>query len=332
MRMTVFGGGSWGTALAHLMAAKGLPVTLLLRDPEQARAVNERHENPRYLPGLTLHPALAASTEADKALQDADICLLAVPCQFLRAALGQVAAHLPAHTVPVCASKGIELATLKRMSEVVADVLPGHAQRYAILSGPSFAREVVENKPTAVALGCADAGLGRKLRELFSTPLFRVYSGTDLTGVEVGGAFKNVMAIAAGLCDGLNLGANARAALITRSLAEMCRLGVAMGAREGTFMGLSGMGDLVLTCTGDLSRNRQVGLRLAAGEKLAGIAAGLGMVAEGVKTAEAVCLLGERLGIELPVAGAVRRVLVEGALPSDLVGLLMARDLKEEQQ
>jgi glycerol-3-phosphate dehydrogenase (NAD(P)+) len=215
------------------------------------------------------------------------------------------------------------------MSEVTAEALPGKRPRYAILSGPSFAREVVQGKPTAVVLACADAGLGEELRAVFSTPLFRVYSSTDVAGVEFGGAIKNVMAIAAGLCDGLKLGHNARAALITRGLAEMSRLGEAFGARAATFMGLSGMGDLVLTCTGDLSRNRQVGLRLAAGESVDTIAASMRMVAEGVKSTEAVCELAERMGVELPLAFAVRRVL-GGTAPLDALRALMSRALREE--
>jgi glycerol-3-phosphate dehydrogenase (NAD(P)+) len=330
MRMTVIGGGSWGTALGHLMAEKGCEVTLLLRDASQAEAVNRRHENPRYLPGLALAPALRAETEAETALEGAEICLLAVPCQFLRQVLEDLVSLIPKGSIPVCASKGIETMSLKRMSEVAADVLPMWARRYAILSGPSFAREVVAGKPAAVVLGCADAVLGERLRAVFSSSRFRVYSSTDLVGVELGGAVKNVMAIASGLCDGLELGDNARAALITRGLAEMSRLGLALGARPATFMGLSGMGDLVLTCTGALSRNRQVGLRLAAGESMHEIASGMRMVAEGVKTAEAVDLLADRFGVELPIAGAVRRVLAHGAAPKALVHEFMTRALREE--
>ena len=330
MRMTVFGGGSWGTALAHLMATKGLEVTLLVRDAAQAENINRRHENPRYLPGLALAPGLRADTNAKTALAGADICLLAVPCQFLRHALEEAAPFIPEQSVPVCASKGIEIGTLKRMSEVVADVLPEWSRNYAILSGPSFAKEVVEGKPAAVVLGCADAALGERLRETFSSSRFRVYSSTDVVGVELGGAVKNVMAIAAGLCDGLGLGDNARAALITRGLAEMSRLGLALGARPVTFMGLSGMGDLVLTCTGDLSRNRQVGMRLAAGESMARISASMRMVAEGVKTTEAVRVLGERLGVDLPIADAIARALADGAPPKTLVRELMTRALREE--
>lgn len=330
MQITVLGGGSWGTALAHLLATKELTVTLLLRDPRQAEAVNEHHENERYLPGLRLHEGVRAEIDPVRGLAGADILLLAVPCQYLRASLGAVVRHVPGHAVPVCASKGIEVATLKRMSEVVADVLPDHASRYAILSGPSFAAEVVAGKPAAVVLGCGDVFLGEQLRTLFSTDQFRVYSSTDVAGVELGGAVKNVMAIATGLCEGLGLGHNARAALITRGLAEMSRLGVALGARAASFMGLSGMGDLVLTCTGDLSRNRQVGLLLAQGLPLEEIGRNMRMVAEGVKTTEAVCRLSQALELDLPVSRAMSRILVDGEKPEAMVHELMTRALREE--
>ncbi|MDL2317196.1 NAD(P)-dependent glycerol-3-phosphate dehydrogenase [Desulfovibrio sp. OttesenSCG-928-A18] len=330
MRITVLGGGSWGTALAHLFARKGHELILHVRDSALAGLINSKHENPRYLPGLALCPSLRASVDEEEALRGTDILVIAVPCQFMREALREIAPRLPAHAVPVCASKGVELATIKRMSQVVADTLPDQAERYAILSGPSFAREVVEEKPTAVVLGCADARIGEKLREALSCSVFRVYSCTDVVGVELGGAVKNIMAIAAGFCDGLRLGDNARAALITRGLAEMSRLGAALGARPATFMGLSGMGDLVLTCTGDLSRNRQVGMRLAEGQSMERIAAGMHMVAEGVKTTEAVRELGQRLNVELPITCAVARLIKAEATPRELVHELMTRALREE--
>ena len=330
MRITVIGGGSWGTALANLLAHKGLFVSILVRRKEAAEEITQRHENSRYLPGFALSPALWASCDPKEALQDADICLLAVPCQEMRATLNRLAPFVPAGAVPVCASKGVEINGLHSMHEVVEATLPAQSRSYAILSGPSFAKEVMENKPTAVALGCADPASAEMLREALSTPLFRVYSSTDVIGVELGGAVKNVMAIAAGLCDGLGLGNNARAALITRGLAEMSRLGKAMGAKEGTFMGLSGLGDLVLTCTGDLSRNRQVGLRLADGESMEHIAGTMHMVAEGVKTTEAICALGKRHGIDLPLSEAVYKVVHNGAAPKAMVRELMARALREE--
>lgn len=330
MRITVIGGGSWGTALAHLMAKKNFDVTMLVRDAALAESITLGHTNERYLPGLPLAPGLKAETEAEKALAGAEICVLATPSQFLRSVLEQVACFIPGGAVPVCASKGIELGSLKRMSQVVADVLPDMAGRYAILSGPSFAVEAVEGKPAAVVIACADIPLGEHLRGVFSSGSFRVYSSTDVVGVEIGGAVKNVMAIAAGLCDGLGLGHNSRAALITRGLAEISRLGMALGARGSTFMGLSGMGDLVLTCTGNLSRNRQVGMRLAAGESMARIAADMHMVAEGVTTTGAVRQLGESLDVALPIVEAMHKVISEGANPVSLVEELMTRALREE--
>lgn len=325
----VLGGGSWGTALAHVLAGTGREVTLVVRDPAQAAAVNELRQNPRYLPGEALHPGIRATADVT-ALVPAALVVLAVPCQHLRAALADPALALAADAVLVNAAKGIETGTLATPARVVADTRPAYAARQATLSGPSFALETVRGKPTAVVLGCADEDLGANLREAFSTDWFRAYSSTDVTGVELGGAVKNVVAIGAGISDGLGFGHNARAALITRGLAEISRLGVALGARAATFMGLSGLGDLLLTCAGDLSRNRQVGLRLGRGEALDAITAGLGMVAEGVKTTAAVHALAQRHGVDMPVAFAVHHVLTEGLDPRAAVQALMARRLKEE--
>lgn len=330
MQMTVVGGGSWGTALAHLMACKGIRVTMLLRREDQAREINTTRHNARYLPGISLSPSLSATTDARAALADAAICLLAVPCQTMRETLRHLAPLMRRETIQVCVSKGIDASTLSRMSEVVKAELPDHLDHYAILSGPSFAAEVAAGKPTAVSLGCRDKARGEYLRGVFSTPLFRVYSTTDVVGVETGGALKNIIAIAAGICDGLDLGHNARAALITRGLAELTRLGTALGAQPATFMGLSGMGDLVLTCTGDLSRNRQVGLRLGRGERLADILASMHNVAEGVKTTEAACALANSLGVDLPIAGAVNAVITGNTSPAAVVHELMTRTLKDE--
>ena len=330
MRVTVLGGGSWGTALANHMAGKGFQVTMLVREAQVAADINVNHRNSVYLPGTELHARVTASTEPDDALSGADTCLLSVPCQFMRESLTRIASCLPSHCTLVCASKGIEVANMQRMSQVVEQVLPDYADRYAVLSGPSFAKEVVQGKPSAVVLACSDPQLGERLRAFFSNERFRVYSSTDVVGVEIGGAVKNVIAIAAGLSDGLALGHNARAALITRGLAEMSRLGKALGARQSTFMGLSGMGDLVLTCAGDLSRNRQVGLRLAGGESMARINAGMIQVAEGVRTTEAVCLLSQKLDVEMPIARSMYRIIADGAAPADIVNELMTRSLREE--
>ena len=328
-RAAVAGGGSWGTALAHVLASAGQPVTIVLRDKAVAAAINERHENPHYLPGRTLHPAVSASADAD-ALSGCDLLVMAVPCQHQRAYWQDVRHLLAQDCVIVNASKGLETGTCFRMSRVAEEEMPGCSSRYVTLSGPSFAAEVMDEHPTAVVLASQNEELASRLRETFSTPFFRCYSSTDVIGVEAGGALKNVMAIAAGMCDGLGFGSNARAALVTRGLAELSRIGTAMGARPLTFMGLSGLGDLVLTCDGDLSRNRQVGLRLGRGESLEQIVDSLGMVAEGVKTSQAARLLAGELQVSAPITKTVCRIIDGETSPRDAVTALMTRSLKEE--
>lgn len=335
LRVAVAGGGSWGTALAHLLAVRGHEVTLILRDVTVAHAINTRHENPRYLAGHALHPALRASTEPAE-LAGRHVWVLAVPCQQLRAYLALVRPWLGTSTVLVNAAKGLEMSSHDTMEQVVRSALnlgdkeSEQHNSYAILSGPSFAAEVMECQPTAVVLGCACDVLGARLRQVFSTQWFRCYSSTDVRGVELGGAMKNVMAIAAGMCEGLGFGHNARAALITRGLAEMSRLGTALGAQGRTFMGLSGLGDLTLTCTGDLSRNRQVGLRLGRGEALEHITHSLGMVAEGVKTAEALHGLAHVHKVSAPITAAVCGIVRGNMAVREAVTLLMTRELREE--
>jgi len=324
----VAGGGSWGTALAHLLAANGHEASLWLRDAAVAEAINQRHENPRYLPGFALHPALRATI--DGAVLNREIVVLAVPCQQLRGWLTEHARFFRANAVLVNAAKGIETANLATCAEVTEQTIGNLRPRYAALSGPSFAADVLRGLPTAVVLAARDEALGHALRRIFSGPAFRCYSSTDVMGVEMGGAVKNVMAIAAGVCDGLGLGHNSRAALITRGLAEMSRLGTARGAHPHTFMGLSGLGDLTLTCTGDLSRNRQVGLRLGQGENLDHITHSLGMVAEGVKTTAAIHELAQRLGVEAPLTNAVYSILYEGCSPREVLHNLMTRQLRDE--
>lgn len=326
--LCVAGGGSWGTALAHLLAARGHDACLWLRDPVVAEAVNTRHENPRYLPGFVLDSRLRAST--DPALLGRELLVLAVPSQQLRGWLETHRACFRPGVVLVNAAKGLETGSLATCEQVAVATLKDLRPHYAALSGPSFAAEVLRGLPTAVVLAARDESLGRNLREIFSGPFFRCYSSTDVTGVEMGGALKNVMAIAAGVCDGLGLGHNSRAALVTRGLAEMSRLGAARGASERTFMGLSGLGDLTLTCTGDLSRNRQVGLRLGRGEALEAITRSLGMVAEGVKTTAAVHEMAARLRVEAPLSAAVYGILYKDQCPRQALKELMARDLREE--
>lgn len=330
MRIAILGGGSWGTALAHVFASGGHDVIMLVRSADAAREIAEQHTNERYLPGCAVHVGVAATCDPDEALRGAKSVILAVPCQHMREFLRGVSARIPDAASLVCASKGMERGTYALMSRVVAEEAPRLAARYAILSGPSFAREVMASLPTAVVLGCADPALAECLRKEFSTPVFRVYSNSDVTGVECGGALKNVMALAAGMADGLGFGSNSRAALITRGLAEMSRLGVAMGANAVTFMGLSGMGDLVLTATGDLSRNRQVGIRLGKGETLNEIIASMRQVAEGVPTTEAAFALGASSGIELPVTRAMHAIFRGEISPEQAVRGLMSRALKDE--
>lgn len=326
--LCVAGGGSWGTALGHLLARRGHHVCLWMRDTAVAQAVNEKHENPRYLPGLPLDERLMATT--DPTVLDRPLVVLAVPCQQLRGWLTQHARHFQPRVVLVNAAKGIETGSLATCSEMTAQTIGHLNPRYAVLSGPSFAADVLRDLPTAVVMAAHDEELGRYLRDIFSSSVFRCYSSTDVTGVEMGGALKNVMAIAAGTCDGLGLGANSRAALITRGLAEMSRLGVARGAQAHTFMGLSGLGDLTLTCTDDLSRNRQVGLRLGRGEKLDHITQSLGMVAEGVKTTAAIHDVAQKLGVDAPLTNAVYSLLYEGQSPQAALRDLMGRTLREE--
>ncbi len=330
MKIAVIGGGSWGTALAQMLAVKGHEIALLVRQRHVAEAIAATHMNSAYLPGVRLSSGILPTVNKDEALLGAGCVLFSVPCQFFRATLREVRPLLPHGAVVVCSNKGLEVETGKTVSQMVEEELAGLAPRFAMLSGPSFAADVVRGRPTAIVMGCADPDLGRELRELFSTTSFRAYSCTDVRGVELGGAVKNVIAIAAGMSDGMGFGDNARAALITRGLAEMSRLGVAMGARASTFMGLSGMGDLVLTCTGDLSRNRQVGLRLGQGIPLERILGEMHQVAEGVKTTQAVYALGHRLGVELPITNAMHAVMYDGKNRQDAWQELMTRELKEE--
>ena len=330
MKIAVIGGGSWGATLADLMAKKGLDARLWVREQAVMNEIRVNRENSWYLPGRKLSDHLEVSTDPAAVAEGVSHFVFAVPCQFIRSAYQRFIRYMPKSPVIICASKGIELDSLMTMSQVCEDVLGSIHPRFAMLSGPSFAYEVIREMPTAVTLACKDKKAGKEIQEALSTPFFRVYTATDVRGVELGGAIKNIIAIAAGVADGLGFGGNARAALITRGLHEMSRLGKAMGGDRQTFMGLSGMGDLVLTCTGDLSRNRQVGLRLAKGQKLLDILADMKMVAEGVKTAEAVHALGQKLGVEMPITEQVYAILYKDKDPSAAVYELMTRDLKDE--
>jgi len=330
MKIAVIGAGSWGTTLANMLATAGHGVALWVHEPRLAAEIKDKRENTWFLPGVALHASIEAGADLAQALADANFLLCAVPTQFFRTTLRAMKPRLGHRPVLICVNKGIEVERLCTISEIVDQELSGLDPVIAILSGPSFATEVCKQTPTAVALGCADKKTGKELQQVLSTDFFRVYTSTDVRGVELGGAVKNIIAIAAGIADGLGFGANTRAALITRGLAEMSRLGKAMGAQSKTFMGLAGMGDLVLTCTGDLSRNRQVGLRLGKGEKLVQILAQMTMVAEGVKTTQAVHNLGLKLHAELPITEQVYKVLYEDKDPRMAVRDLMGRSLKDE--
>ncbi|MBI5016591.1 MAG: NAD(P)-dependent glycerol-3-phosphate dehydrogenase [Deltaproteobacteria bacterium] len=329
--VAVVGGGAWGTALAHTLAGKGLDVRLWVFEPEVAATLAATGENTVYLPGHRVHPGVLPSSDLQAVVTGASVVVSVSPSQVVRAVMSRASAWLASDALVVSASKGIENGSLLLLHQVLNEALPGHgAGRIAALSGPSFAAEVARGVPTAVSLACEDPEAARRLQQLFSSPSFRVYTLDDVAGVEVAGALKNVVALAAGISDGLGFGHNSRAALITRGLAEISRLGVALGAKPLTFLGLAGLGDLVLTCTGDLSRNRTVGLRLGRGEKLPAILASMTAVAEGVKTCEAAVALSERLGVEMPIAAQVWTVLHDGKDPRRAVEDLMSRPSRRE--
>lgn len=331
MNIAVIGAGSWGTTLADLLAKKGHAVTLWAYEPELAAEMTATRENRLFLPGITLAPTLAYTNDLMEAVSSRDMLLFVVPSQVLRGVLRQVIPAISRNAVIVSATKGVEVDTLLAVSQIYEELLPPELyRRFTVLSGPSFAREVAQEMPTAVTAAAADAGAARIVQEAFSCGFFRVYTNSDLIGVELGGALKNVIAIAAGIADGLGFGCNTRAALITRGLAEITRLGLAMGARPETFAGLAGMGDLVLTCTGDLSRNRSVGIQLGKGRRLSDILGEMRMVAEGVKTAESSWQLAQRHHVDMPITEQVYRVLYEDKPARDAVVELMSRDPKAE--
>ncbi len=331
MKIGVVGAGSWGTALANLLARKGYPVDWWIFEADVCRQIVETGVNSVFLPDVRLSENLRPTNDLARAVQDKELVLIVVPSHVIRQVAVQMAALLPSQTVVVCASKGIENETLLTMSGVLREALPHlDADRYATLSGPSFAREVAFGLPTVVTAASRNLSCARKVQSVFATPVFRVYTNDDVIGVELGGSVKNVIAIAAGMIDGLGMGLNTRAALIARGLTEIRRLGLAMGANPRTFTGLAGVGDLVLTCTGNLSRNHTVGLKIGQGMGLAQVLAEMRMVAEGVKTARSVYALSQRLEVEMPISQAVYRILYEGLSPQDAAYQLMTRDLKCE--
>lgn len=329
-RCAVFGTGSWGTAFSVVLADAGCRVTMWGRRPELAEAVNTTRENPDYLPGVKLPDAVTATTDPAVAAQDAEFTVLAVPAQTLRGNLARWVPLLPPGTVLVSLMKGVELGTAKRMSEVVAEVAEAPAERVAVLTGPNLAREIAARQPAAAVVACAHEPVAKRLQAACHTPYFRPYTNTDVVGCELGGAVKNVIGLAVGIADGMGLGDNAKASLITRGLAETARLGVVLGADPQTFAGLAGMGDLVATCSSPLSRNHTFGTNLGRGMTLAETVAATSQTAEGVKSCESVLDLARRNGVDMPITETVVRIVHDGKPPLVALKELMSRSAKAE--
>lgn len=327
----VVGAGSWGTALAKLLGDQAIPTTIWAHEPEVVEAIEQRGENPAFLPGFPLNGPVRATGDLAEAIAGASVIVSAVPTQFVRGVFGEIAPTLSPNATLVSVSKGIEVGTLLTPSEIFASLAPGPlADGIVCLSGPSFAREVAAGHPTAVVGASRSPENARAIQALFSNTSFRVYTSDDVISVEFGGALKNIIAIAAGIAEGLGFGHNTVAALITRGLAEITRLGVARGGHPLTFAGLSGLGDLVLTCTGDLSRNRTVGLEIGRGRTLSEIVDSMNMVAEGVKTTRAARQLAEQMDVEMPITEQIHRILYEDKDARQVVLELMGRQLRHE--
>ena len=330
MRAAVLGAGSWGTTFAKVLADAGGDVTLVGRRAELCAAVTDRHENPDYLPGVVLPDRLRATTDAAAALDGAAIVVLALPAQKLRDNLAGWAGAIEPGATLVSLMKGIELGTAKRMSEVIGEVAGCAPDRVAVVSGPNLAREIAEEQPAATVVACSEKGRAEQLQRACFTPYLRSYTNTDVVGCELGGAVKNVIALAAGMAEGLGFGDNTRASLITRGLAETARLGAALGADPMTFAGLAGLGDLVATCSSPLSRNRTFGERLGRGETLEQARAAVRTTAEGVQSCRSVLELASRHGIDVPITRVMDSVCYGSLAPVDAARLLMSRSTKSE--
>lgn len=330
--VAVIGAGSWGTALANLLAHKGFVVDLWAFEPEVKTQIEEERENKEFLPGIPLSENIHPTNNLGEAVADKDLLVLVVPSHVMQITAEKIAAcELKTDAVFVSATKGIENDTFRLMSDILGDCLPANfKERIAILSGPSFAKEVARLVPTLITVAASNAAVASFVQEVFATPTFRVYTNDDVTGVQLGGSIKNYIAIASGMIDGAQIGLNIRAALITRGLAEMRRLGAKMGANPETFSGLTGLGDLVLTSTGSLSRNYTVGTKIGQGMKLKEVLAGMKMVAEGIKTSHSVYHLSRKVGVEMPICDSVYQILFEDAEPTAALHQLMTRELKDE--
>ena len=331
MRIAVIGAGNWGTALAATLAKTGHVVALWAYEPEVVESIRGQHENALFMPGVKLPESIAATNDLDDALEQAEIVLTAMPSHVCRSLYEGMLNYLRPEMIFVSATKGIDTYRVMRTSEIIESVVGQRfAPRLCVLSGPSFAQEVVRGEPTAVVVASRDRAVAQLVQKEFSSRTLRIYTSTDVVGVEIGGAVKNIIAIAAGVIAGLGLGHNPTAALITRGLAEISRLACACGGKRETLAGLAGMGDLVLTCTGDLSRNRRVGVELGRGRKLPEIIGSMRMVAEGVKTTYATVALAERYRVEIPITTQVHRILVDQVTPREAIRELMERTLKDE--
>lgn len=330
-RTAVMGAGSWGTTFTKLLLDAGGDVVLWGRRPEVVEAVNERHENPDYLPGVTLPPGVRATLDPAEALKGADFVALAVPAQTLRENLGAWVPHLPPDAVLVSLMKGVEMGTARRMSEVIREVADVPQERVGVFCGPNLAREIASGEPGAAVAACVDEAVARRLQAATMTPYFRVYTSTDVVGCELGGAVKNIVALCVGMSVGLGFGASTQALLITRGLAEIARLGAALGADEHTFAGLAGMGDLVGTCISPLSRNRTFGENLGRGMTLDEVIAVTKQTAEGVKSSEAVLELARKHNVEMPITEAVTAVLHHGMPIKEAAVSLISRSPKPER-
>jgi glycerol-3-phosphate dehydrogenase (NAD(P)+) len=331
MNIGVIGAGSWGTALANLLANKEYQVGLWVFEPEVKAQIEQERENKVFLPGVKLSETIQPTNDMHVAVSGKNLLVMVVPSHVMRLTAQNMAQDLAPETIVVSATKGIENDTFGLMSDVLRTSLPRLSENcFAVLSGPSFASEVARQAPTLITVAAKEPHVAVVIQEVFATPYFRVYTHDDMIGVQLGGAMKNYIALAAGMIDGAGIGVNIRAALITRGLTEMRRIGVKMGANPHTFSGLSGLGDLVLTCTGDLSRNHTVGVKIGQGMKLPDILADMRMVAEGVKTAQAVYHLSRKMDVEMPICESVYQILFENVEPRKALQFLMTRKLKDE--
>jgi glycerol-3-phosphate dehydrogenase (NAD(P)+) len=331
VKIGVVGAGSWGTALTNLLALKGFKIDLWVFEEEVKDQIEIHRENKIFLPGVLLSDNIYPSNDIEAVVRGKDLVLMVVPSHVMRETASKIREHISRETIIVSASKGIENKTHLTMSGVLREIFQETSEdSFAVISGPSFAGEVVRNVPTVIAVASKNQNVAGFVQHVFATPYFRVYTNNDMIGVELGGSVKNVIAIASGIIDGLGLGLNTRAALITRGLTEMRRLGLKLGANPRTFAGIAGVGDLVLTCTGDVSRNHTVGKKIGEGLKLNEILSEMRMVAEGIKTAKSVYNLSRKLGVEMPISHEVYYVLYDELSPKEAVRRLMTRDLKQE--